>query len=111
MAETRSDYIQVVPTTAPTYPTEGKSGLGKEVKNPIVPAPAPPEQRWGFFAIGNGKFGELDSDGNGIGFKYQSGGVVVGADYKVLPKLAIGIAGGYEYTNLDPKSVGGLGSA
>jgi outer membrane autotransporter protein len=111
MAEIRSDYIEVVPIPTQPYAPEGKSGLGKEVKNPVAPPPVIPEQKWGFFAMGNGKFGELDSDGNGLGFKYQSGGVVVGADYKLLPKLAIGIAGGYEYTNLDPKFVGGLGSA
>jgi outer membrane autotransporter protein len=111
MAEIRSDYIQLVVPTTPTYTSDGKSGSGKEVKNPIMPPPATPEQKWGFFAIGNGKFGELDSDGNGVGFKYQSGGVVVGADYKILPDLAIGIAGGYEYTNLDPTLVSGSGSA
>ncbi len=111
MAEIRSDYLQIVPSTIQTYTAEGKSGPGKEAKNPVAPPPMIPEQKWGFFAIGNGKFGELDSDGNGLGFKYQSGGVVVGADYKILPKLAIGIAGGYEYSNLDPKFVGGLGSA
>jgi outer membrane autotransporter protein len=111
MAEIRSDYIQVTATTTPTYTSDGKSGAGKEIKNPFVPPPAAPQQKWGFFAIGNGKFGEVDSDGNGTGFKYQSGGVVVGADYKIFPELAVGFAGGYEYTNLDPQLVSGLGSA
>jgi uncharacterized protein with beta-barrel porin domain len=93
MAEIRSDYIQVTATTTPTYTSDGKSGAGKEIKNPFVPPPAAPQQKWGFFAIGNGKFGEVDSDGNGTGFKYQSGGVVVGADYKIFPELAAGFAG------------------
>jgi hypothetical protein len=48
---------------------------------------------------------------NGLGFQYQSEGVVVGADYKILPRLAMGIAGGYEYSILDPRFVSGLGSA
>ena len=92
-------------------PITGTSKDGKEVKNPAVPAPAPSEPRWGTYAYLNGKFGELHSDGNGFGFNYQAGGVVIGADYRITDKIAIGVAGGYEYANLDPKVVGGQGSA
>ncbi|HEY4783406.1 MAG TPA: hypothetical protein VIH54_16430, partial [Chthoniobacterales bacterium] len=42
MAEIRSDYIQLVVPTTPTYTSDGKSGSGKEVKNPIMPPPATP---------------------------------------------------------------------
>jgi outer membrane autotransporter protein len=95
----------------PQEPTiTGTSKGGKDIKNPVEPPP-PSEQKWGTFAYLNGKFGTLDSDNNGFGFDYQAGGVVIGADYRLTDKVAIGIAGGYEYANLDPKFVGGNGSA
>src|SRR5262249_19421768 len=107
--ELRFGAITHQPLPEPTI--TGTSKDGKEIKNPVAPPPPPSEPKWGTFAYLNGRFGSLQSDGNGFGFDYQAGGVVVGVDYKITDKVAIGIAGGYEYANLDPKFVGGNGSA
>jgi hypothetical protein len=46
MAEIRSDYIQVITAATPTYTSDGKSGAGKEVKNPVAPPAVAPQQKW-----------------------------------------------------------------
>jgi fibronectin-binding autotransporter adhesin len=102
----------ILPPSQPEPAVTGTSKDGKEIKEPVAPAPPPSQPKWGTFAYLNGTFGRLDSDSNGFGFDYQGGGAVVGADYRITDKLAVGIAGAYEYANLDPKYVvGGHGSA
>jgi autotransporter-associated beta strand protein len=56
---------------------------------------------WGFFASGVGTSGHLStidaSAGIQPGYDYTSGGLVVGGDYKLADKLAVGMSAGYLY--------------
>lgn len=109
-----TSYTRPAPAS---YPSEGKGvSEGKEAKAPVTaPPPAPSQPRFSVWVTGNGNLGTLDT-GGGAGidrtaadFDFYGGGVLGGIDYKVLPKLAIGLAAGYEYTHISPKEV--LGSA
>jgi uncharacterized protein with beta-barrel porin domain len=107
-------YTQTAPATG--YASEGKGvSEGKEAKAPVAPAPPPAEPKFSVWVTGIGNIGTLDT-GGGAGidrtaadFDFYGGGVIGGIDYKVLPKVAIGLAAGYEYTHISPKEV--LGSA
>jgi uncharacterized protein with beta-barrel porin domain len=107
-------YTQPAPATG--YASEGKGvSSGKETKEVAAPPAPPAEPKFSVWVTGNGNLGTLDT-GGGAGidrtaadFDFYGGGVLGGIDYKVLPKLAIGLAAGYEYTHITPKEV--LGSA
>lgn len=85
---------------APTY-SDGLAGeTGAEGKNgPSVLAPVP-ENRWGFFATGNGEFTNVDSTPNAGGYNVDTGGITLGVDYRLAPFFAVGLLGGYAHTNL-----------
>jgi outer membrane autotransporter protein len=72
---------------------EGKSG-------PSVLAPIP-ENRWGFFATGLGEFTHVDGTEGASGFDLQTGGVTLGADYRIGSNLVIGLTAGYARTGVD----------
>ncbi|MBV8101755.1 MAG: autotransporter domain-containing protein [Verrucomicrobia bacterium] len=72
---------------------EGKSG-------PSVPAPIP-ENRWGFFANGLGQFIHVDGTEGASGFDLQTGGVTLGADYRIGSNFAIGLTADYAHTGVD----------
>jgi outer membrane autotransporter protein len=76
----------------PTGP-EGKSG-------PSVVQPTP-QNRWGFFVTGIGEFTKVDDTSVAHGFYLPTGGVILGADYRVSSNFAIGLTGGYSHTNGD----------
>ena len=109
-------YTTTQPATTTSYPSDGKGVTeGKEAKAPVAPPPPPAQPKFSVWVTGNGNLGTLDT-GGGAGldrtaddFDFYGGGVLGGIDYKVLPKLAIGLAAGYEYTHITPKEV--LGSA
>jgi len=102
-------YTQPAPTTG--YSKEGK---GEEGKQPVTAPPPPPaEPKFSVWVTGIGNIGTLDT-GGGAGidrtaadFDFYGGGVIGGIDYKVVPKFAIGLAAGYEYTHISPKEVFG----
>jgi outer membrane autotransporter protein len=79
---------------------EGKTG-------PSVIAPIP-ENRWGVFATGLGEFTHLDSTNGAPGFDLRTGGVTLGADYRVTPNFAIGLTLGYAHTGVDLVNNGNL---
>ena len=78
------------------------SALGGQnwlVKNPtLVPVPDTP---WGTFVIGTGNFGHLSGDNNIPGYDFNTAGFIVGADYRLIPGLAIGISAGYNHDHAD----------
>jgi outer membrane autotransporter protein len=57
--------------------------------------------RLGVFVNGLGQFGNTDSTGNQNGFSFNNEGIVLGADYLVTPRLALGAAFGYTRSNTD----------
>lgn len=71
---------------------------GKETKAVLIPTP---DNRWGVFISGTGEWGDVDSDGNGSGYDFRTGGLTFGLDYKVSPNFAVGISAGYANTNAD----------
>jgi YVTN family beta-propeller protein/autotransporter-associated beta strand protein len=80
---------------------EGKAG-------PSALAPIP-ENRWGVFVTGLGEFTSIDGTFGAPGFDLQTGGVTVGADYRIGSNFAIGLMGGYAHLNADLISNGDIG--
>jgi outer membrane autotransporter protein len=79
---------------------------GKAAKNPVVLATAP-EKRWDFWATSFGDFVHVDSDFNARGYKFTTGGIDLGIDYRLTSHLAFGVMGNYSHTwtNLRPGSI------
>jgi len=67
-------------------------------KNPY-PAPIPAGSRLGVFVSGNGDFVNVGRDSNARGYDFTTGGVTVGADYRVSDNFAVGAAFGYANAN------------
>ncbi len=84
----------------------GPSGPeGKEGKT----VNAPPEQnRWGAFITGLGDFTDVGNSGAVQGFNFDTGGVTLGADYRVCPNFGIGVTLGYLNTGGDLANGGRL---
>src|SRR6202007_336611 len=81
---------------------EKDSGDGKTAKNPLQPLLQPsPQYAFGVWANGFGDFVNLDSDFNARGYRFTTGGVDVGVDYRVLGHFAIGLVGSYSHTWTD----------
>ena len=72
---------------------EGKSG--EPVFAPI------PQNRWGVFVTGIGEFTDVDSTFNASGYDLATGGFTMGIDYRIGSHFAIGLTGGYAYTDAD----------
>ena len=72
---------------------EGKSG--QPVFAPI------PQNRWGVFVTGIGEFTDVDSTFNASGYDLATGGFTMGIDYRIGSHFAIGLTGGYAYTDAD----------
>lgn len=75
---------------------DGKSIVGKNAVAPVIT-----QSRWGFFATGSGEWGDVENTAQALGGEFTTGGVTVGADYRVCPNFVIGIAGGYANTSSD----------
>jgi len=79
---------------------EGKAG---------PPGPAPiPESRWGIFVTGVGVFTSVGNTGNVAGFDARTGGVTMGADYRLGSNLVAGLLGGYAHVGADLANGGSL---
>ena len=73
---------------------EGKSG--EPVFAPI------PQNRWGVFVTGVGEFTDVDMEiFNASGYDLATGGFTMGIDYRIGSHFAIGLTGGYAYTDAD----------
>ncbi len=79
---------------------------GKSTKNPPG-LPPPSEKRWDFWATSFGDFVHVDSDFNAKGYKFTTGGIDVGIDYRITNYLALGLFGNYSHTwtDLRPGSI------
>jgi outer membrane autotransporter protein len=94
--------------SAPSF-SEGLSGpTGAEGKTgPSVSAPIP-ENRWGFFATGLGEFTDVSTADGARGFNFRTGGVTLGADYRIGNNFAVGMTGGYAHTGVDLSENGSI---
>ena len=82
--------------------TDGLSGpTGNEGKSgPSVTSPIP-ENRWGIFANGLGEFTHVNGTEGASGYGVETGGITLGADYRIGSNFAIGLTAGYAHTGVD----------
>jgi outer membrane autotransporter protein len=72
---------------------------GKSSKAVLEPILQPgPENRWGVWMTGFGDFVSVNSDANANGYDFTTGGVSLGADYRITDQLAIGVMAEYSHT-------------
>ena len=76
-----------------------QSSDGKEVVSslPVVER----DKRWGFFVTGNGEVVDVESTSVARGSSFNTGGITVGADYRVTDHFVLGTAFGYANTSAD----------
>ena len=86
--------LSLARTPAPMV--DGKSGKTTE-KNPVLTPAA--DNRWGVFVTGNGDFVNVQGDSNSPGYNFTTAGVTIGIDYRLTDHFALGLAGGYAYTD------------
>jgi outer membrane autotransporter protein len=88
------------------YLFDGGDLDGKSTKNPSV-LPLIPEKRWDFWSTSFGDFVHVDSNFNARGYKFTTGGIDVGIDYRFTGHLAFGLMGSYAHTwsDLRPGSI------
>ena len=55
----------------------------------------------GVFVNAIGQFGDSSSTGSQNGYDFNNEGFLIGADYRVLPQLTLGVAFGYTYSSTD----------
>jgi len=92
----------------PPPPTGKEIMPGKEAKEtPPTPLQPAPGNRWGVWVTGYGDFVNVDDDGLARGYRYTTGGMTVGIDYRVLDHFVVGLMGGYAHTwtDLRPGSI------
>jgi autotransporter-associated beta strand protein len=89
---------------------DGKTSVGLEGKGSkeVVEASSGNEHRWGFFIAGTGEVGDLETTDRGRGSSFLTGGVTVGADYRVNRNFVVGAAVGYANTSSDLSRGGDL---
>lgn len=89
---------------------DGKSTVnrgGKDGKD-FIDISDETSNRWGFFISGTGEFGDLESTGAARGSSFMTGGVTIGADYRVNNQFVLGVAVGYANTSSDLANDGEL---
>ena len=79
---------------------------GKSSKNPQMLSPVR-EKHWDFWSTSFGDFVHVDSDFNARGYKFTTGGIDLGIDYRLTDHLAFGLMGSYAHTwsDLRPGSI------
>ena len=82
--------------------TDGKSTVdAKDEGGKNVVAPATPANRWNLWSNGSGDFVRVQGDGDAAGYNFTTGGVTLGADYRVCDHFVVGLTGGYANTGGD----------
>jgi uncharacterized protein with beta-barrel porin domain len=104
LEEIRNSSIGANGTGATAY-LEDKAD-GKSPKNPPMLPPVR-EKRWDFWSTSFGDFVDVDSDFNARGYKFTTGGIDLGIDYRLTDHLAFGLTGNYAHTwsDLRPGSI------
>lgn len=94
----------VTDTRTSTRPVDGKdmgSPDGKEVVSSVPAVALASDKRWGFFISGTGEFADVESTSAARGYSFSTGGVTVGADYRLTDHFVLGTAFGYANTSTD----------
>lgn len=85
-----------------TIAPDGKTSAAKDVFTPE------PDNRWSSFIAGSGQWIGLDSDGNSDGYDITTGGLSVGADYRLSDGVVVGLLAGYARTDAELSRDGSL---
>ena len=108
----RMDDIRSGNASAPSAPigngkrfVGGANGPTGKRSQEIAP---PNDAKWGAFLTGSGEFTRIGSTSNAAGYNLNTGGVTVGADYRVNEKLAVGLSLGYANTSASLVNGGSL---
>jgi outer membrane autotransporter protein len=93
-------FVSNIQTTPP--PGIGKGVVeGKAVTEQQPILQPTPTNRWGVWANGWGDFVNIDDSGFAKGYRFTTGGVSVGIDYRLTDHLAVGLFGAYAHTWTD----------
>jgi autotransporter-associated beta strand protein len=89
--------------------SDGLAGISGPEGKAGPPGPAPiPESRWGIFVTGVGVFTSVGNTANDVGFDARTGGVTIGADYRLSSNFVVGLLGGYAHAGVDLANGGSL---
>ena len=107
--EAHFDDIMAGTPLAPPPTVVGKEMVtGKEAKEvaPSLP-PLASEKRWNLWGAGYGDFVNVDDEDAAKGYRYTTGGMTAGLDYRLTDQFVVGLIGGYAHTwtNLRPGSI------
>jgi len=81
---------------------DGKDMQSRHGTEVVSSAPvAERDKRWGFFITGSGEIADVGSTSVARGSSFNTGGVTVGADYRVTDHFVLGAAFGYAHTSAD----------
>ena len=89
---------------------DDKNIISFEGKNEVTQHNSVPDKRWGFFISGTGEVVDVDSTSLARGSSFDTGGVTVGADFRVTEHFVLGAAIGYANTSADLSLEGSLES-
>ena len=70
-------------------------------KELVAPTTTESDNRWGFFIAGTGELADIDSTCGARGSSFTTGGVTLGADYRISRQFVFGAAIGYANTFSD----------
>ncbi|PAW75796.1 MAG: hypothetical protein B9S32_17200 [Verrucomicrobia bacterium Tous-C9LFEB] len=59
------------------------------------------DPNFGLFISGQGTFGDVDGDAQNAGFDFTTGGLLLGADYRIGKRTVLGVYAGYQGTDAD----------
>ncbi len=59
------------------------------------------DPKMGFFASGQGTFGDVNGDSQSDGYNFNTAGLLLGFDYRVADHTAVGLYAGYQNTSTD----------
>ncbi|MDD5260339.1 MAG: autotransporter domain-containing protein [Methylacidiphilales bacterium] len=80
---------------APLWADAGSGGPGSALHPASSPFTMSSDNPWGFFASGTGQFGNVEGGLNGPGYDFTTGGLTLGADYRIAKNFVLGFATGY----------------
>ena len=83
---------------------DGKNVISRSTsdsKDLVPPTTTESDHRWGFFISGTGELVDIDNTCGARGSSFTTGGVTLGADYRISQQFVLGAAIGYANTSSD----------
>ena len=98
LSDVRAGNAQPGGATSLLMATDGKSSVDAKDQGGKIIAATAPENRWNLWMEGNGNWVQVNGDFNAAGYRFATGGVTLGGDYRVCDHFVAGIMGGYANT-------------